>query len=436
MALLIPAIVITVLVLLNGFFVAAEFAIIGVRPTRLAQLADQGNATAQSLLRTLEDREQVDRYIASAQLGITLASLGLGMYGEPAIAHLLEGALHDWFGLEGSAVHTISFIIGLGLVTYLHVVVGEMAPKSVALQYAERTVLALARPMALMQAIFGAPITVLNRIGLAVLRLIGVPPPSEKSRLHTPGELEMIISEGVVGGLIEAQQFNLFENIFDLSELHVGQMMTPRVKVEAVPIDIDAGALDETLLASSYSRLPVYEGDIDHIVGVLHVKSFVSAQMEGEPFDLRQIMDEAVYLPESATAYELMATLEKRRAQFAVVIGEYGGTAGIVTLEDMLEEVVGEVWDEFDVDLQEPVTVIGPGQLLVKGSARLDELNEYVDLSSHEETAGSVGGLLLAHVNLPPQRGDSVTLDGVTLRIEELDGMTIEAVTVEYEVES
>ncbi len=433
MTLLIPAIIIMALVLLNGLFVAAEFAIIGVRPTRLAQLAEQGNPAAHRLSATLQSREQVDRYIATAQLGITLASLGLGMYGEPAIAHLLEQPLHDLLGLQGAAVHTVSFIIGLTVVTYLHVVIGEMAPKSIALQFAERTVLALARPMALIQAIFSIPITVLNQLGLAVLRLIGVPPPSEKSRLHTPGDLEMIISEGVVGGLIDAQEFDLFANIFDLAELSVAQMMTPRIKVQAVPVSTEPAELERMMLDSSHSRLPVYEGDIDHIIGVLHVKSFVTAQLEEQSLSLRQLMDEPVYLPESATAYDLLAALDQRRTQFAVVVGEYGGTAGIVTLEDLLEEVVGEVWDEFDVEQEGPVTLIEPGRLRVRGSARLDELQPYVDLSAYEGKAGSVGGLLLAHVELPPRRGAAVQLGGATLRIEEVDGMTIDRVSVHYD---
>ncbi|MFW6098298.1 MAG: hemolysin family protein [Chloroflexota bacterium] len=432
MTLLVPFVIIIVLVLLNGIFVAAEFAIIGVRHTRMEQLAAEGNATARRLLDTLDDRGKVDRYIASAQLGITLASLGLGMYGEPAIAHLLEDPLHDLFGLTGDIVHTISFFIGLGLITYLHVVIGEMVPKSLALQYAERTVMALARPMALMQAVFSVPITVLNNIGLWVLELVGVPPPKEKSRLHTPGELEMIISEGVVGGLIGAQEFTLFENIFDLDELQVRHMMTPRVKVQAIPVTISAEELSKILGSSPYSRLPVYDGDVDHIIGILHVKAFVAHQLESTEFDLRQLMDEPVFLPESASAYELMSTLEKRRAHFAVVVGQFGGTAGIVTMEDLLEEVVGEVWDEFDVDPQEPVTEIAPGHLLAKGSARLHELAPYVDLSAHGTMADSIGGLVLAHVDLPPRRGDSVELDGVTLRIEDLEGMTVERVAVLY----
>lgn len=432
MDLLVPFIIILILVLLNGMFVAAEFAIIGVRRTRIAQLAEGNSRVARRLLQTLNDRSQVDRYIASAQLGITLASLGLGMYGEPAIAHFLEKPLHDWFSLEGDPAHTVSFIIGLGLITYLHVVVGEMVPKSLALQFAERTVLTLARPMVLMQKLFSIPITVLNQIGLWVLRLLGVPPPEEKSRLHTPDELEMIISEGVVGGLIEAHDSALFGNIFDLNELRVHQMMTPRVKVKAIPVTIDEEALIKKLGSSPYSRFPVYEDTIDHIVGVLHLKDFVIHKLEGTPFDLHEFMAEPVYLPESASAYELFSTLEKRRVHMAIVVGEYGGTAGIVTLEDLLEEVVGEVWDEFDIDLQEPVTVIAPGHLLAKGTARLHELEAFVDLREHTDLAGSIGGLVLANVDLPPRRGETVKFDDVLLRIEDVEGMTVECVSVLY----
>ena len=430
MDLIIPLIIILILVLINGMFVAAEFAILGVRKTRLTQLAEEGNAAARRMLETVKDRAQVDRYIAAAQLGITLASLGLGMYGEPAIAHFIEVPLQEWFGLEGGIVHTISFFIALSLITYLHVVVGEMVPKSLALQYAERTALTLIRPMTLMQKVFSLPINGLNRLALWVLRLLKVPPPKEQSRLHTPNELEMIISEGVAGGLIEAQDFSLFRNIFDLSELSVKQMMTPRVKVEALPVTISESELAEKLGTSPYSRFPVYEGDIDHIVGILHLRDFVTHELEGTPFDLRTMLMKPVFLPASASAYELLSTLEKERVHIAVVVGEYGGTAGIVAMEDILEEVVGEVWDEFDVDMQDPVTVLAPGHLLARGTARLHEVEEFVDLGDH--LPDSIGGLVLANVDLPPGRGDTVTLGDVTLRIEELDGMTIEAVSVLY----
>lgn len=432
MNVIIPFVVILFLVLLNGMFVAAEFAILGVRQTRMAQMAANGNRVAQRLLKIIEDRSKTDRYIAAAQLGITLASLGLGMYGEPAIAHLLEEPLHDWFGLEGDVVHTIGFVVGLGLVTYLHVVIGEMVPKSLALQYAERTVMALARPMALMQTIFSIPITVLNGIGVWVLKMLGVPVPEEKSRLYTPGELEMIISDGVAGGLINAQDFIMFRSIFDLSELQVRQMMTPRVNVTAVPVTISEQPLIDRLGSSPYSRLPVYEGDVDHIVGIIYLEKFAEHQLEGTPYNLREMMEEPVFVPESATAYELLSTFERKLVHMAVVVGEYGGTAGVITLEDILEEVAGEIWDEFDVDLQDPVTVVAPGHLLARGDARLHEVEAFVKVGEYDDLAESVAGLVLAHVDLPPRRGDSAELDDIVLRVEEVDGMTVKSVAILY----
>ena len=432
MNIIIPFVIILILVLLNGMFVEAEFAILGVRRTRMTQMAADGSRVAQRLLEILEDRSKTDRYIATAQLGITLASLGLGMYGEPAIAHLLEEPLHDWFGLEGNIVHTVGFIVGLGMVTYLHVVIGEMVPKSLALQYAERVVMTLARPMALVETILSIPITVLNGIGVWVLKVLGVPPPGKKSRLHTPGELEMVISEGVAGGLIDAQDFVIFRSIFDLSELQVHQLMTPRVKVAAVPVTMGEQALINELGSSPYSRLPVYEGDLDHIVGVVYLRKFAEHQLEETPYDLRELMEEPVFVPETATAHELLSTFESRHVHFAVVVGEYGGTAGIVTLEDVLEEVAGEIWDEFDAHLEEPVTVVAPGHLLARGDARVHEVEEFVDLGDHEEMVDSVAGLMLARVDLPPHRGDSVELANVLLRIEEVDGLTVERVSVLY----
>ena len=305
-----------------------------------------------------------------------------------------------------------------------------MVPKSLALQYAERTSLAVIGPMTLMEKVFALPIGGLNRLAVWVLRQLNVPPPKEKSQLHTPNELEMIISEGVAGGLIEAQDFSLFHNIFDLNELNVHQMMTPRVKVDAIPVTIGEGDLAEKLSTAPFSRFPVYEGDIDHIIGILHLRDFVIHELEGTPYDLRSMLMEPVFLPVSASAYELLSTLEKERAHIAVVVGEYGGTAGVVALEDILEEVVGEVWDEFDVDMKDPVTVLAPGHLLARGTARLDEVEAYVDLGEHPPD--SIAGLVLANVDLPPGRGDLVELGDVTLRIEELEGMTIESVSVLY----
>lgn len=424
--------VILILVLLNGMFVAAEFAIIGVRPTRIDQLAEEGSPIAKRLRYILHNPAQVDRYIASAQLGITLASLGLGMYAEPAIAHLIEKPLHDQFHLEGAIVHTISFFIALGIITYLHVVIGEMVPKSLALQNAERTVFLLATPMLMMQTIFSYPITFLNRIGVLTLRLMGVAPPIEGSRLHTPDELELIISESVVGGLVEAEEQRLIHNIFDFTELHVSQVMTPRPRIEAIPITISEADLLTLMVTSPHSRLPVYEDTIDHIIGVVHLKDLIHQQVRQTTYDLRQLIHQVPFVPEGLQADQLLTRFKAERVHMAIVVDEYGGTAGLVTLEDLIEEVMGDVRDEFDTEEQSDITVVAPGHLLVLGDTRLDEIAEYTPLGKIEEDVESIGGLLLARLPLPPPVGASIEVNGVTLRVEAVDGMTIEKASVRY----
>ncbi len=422
--------IILILILLNGMFVAAEFAIIGVRHSRIEQLAEEGNRTAMRLRNVMRRPAQVDRYIATAQLGITLASLGLGMYGEPAIAHLIEAPLHDFLGLEGDIVHTISFLIGLGIITYLHVVIGEMVPKSLALQNAERTVLVLATPMVLMQTVFSFAITGLNAIGLLTLRLMGVPPPEKGSRLHTPDELELIVSDSVVGGMMEAADQQLLSNIFDFAELRISQIMVPRPKVEAVPVTISEPELLDRMMTSPHNRFPIYENSLDNIVGILHLKDLVNQQLDRQPFDLRQLLHVAPVVPENVMAEDVLEILKKRHVHMAVVIDEYGGTAGIVTLEDLIEEVMGDVRDEFDMAEEPDIVEVEPGHLWVQGGLRLDDLDDYVDLGEHEYDVETVGGLLLALINLPAKAGDEATVNNVRLQVEDVDGLSIEHISV------
>ncbi len=432
---LIDFLIIFILILLNGMFVAAEFAIIGVRPTRIAQLAEQGHGTAKRVQHILKDPNRIDRYIASAQLGITLASLGLGMYGEPVIAHLLEPMLHDVFGLSGEAVHTVSFFIALGIITYLHVVIGEMIPKSLALQSAERVVFALSRPMFIMQTLFSWAITILNNIGLWVLKVIGMPPPSGDERLHTTAELELIISDSAGEGLIEAEEESLIRNIFDFADLTVGQIMMPRPKIEAVPVDISKEDLLEKMFTSIHSRFPVYENDLDHMLGLVHLKDMVHHHLNDAPYDLKELLRDVPFVPEGLPADDLLPILKREQVHLAIVIDEYGGTAGIVTLEDILEEVVGEVRDEFDVDESDHITVVKKGHLEVLGETRFDELAPYLELADDEriQAVDTVGGLMVANMPLPPQEGGEVTVEDVTFRLDSVDGLTVEKVTILFE---
>lgn len=434
MTIIVDFLIIAGLILLNGMFVAAEFAIIGVRPTRIAQLAQEGHGTAKRVQRILNNPAQVDRYIASAQLGITLASLGLGMIGEPAIAHLIEPLLHDVFGLSEEVLHTVSFIFALGLITYLHVVIGEMVPKSLALQSAERVVFALSAPMFLMQSLFSWPITGLNKIGLLVLSLLRVPPPTEGDRLHTSDELELIISDSVVGGMVEEDEKELLHNILDFADVTVGQIMIPRPKIDAVPADISKKTLFDTMLTSIHTRFPVYEGDLDHILGIIHLKDLVHLHLDDAPFELKSLIHEMPFIPESLPAGELLKIL-KRGIHMAIVIDEYGGTAGLVTLEDLVEEVVGEVRDEFDLDEQDEIMMVEPGHLVVLGMTRLDELEKFVPAFDfeHKEDVDTIGGLMVANMPLPPQVGGEVMINDIRFRAESVNGLAVEQVAVFFD---
>ena len=432
MAVLFSFIVILLLIVINGLFVAAEFAIIGVRPTRVERLAAGGNRAARWVHGILEDRRKTDRYIATAQLGITLASLGLGMYAEPAIAHLIEPPLHDWFGLEGAIVHTISFILALGLITYLHVVVGEMVPKSLALQNAEGTVLGLTAVMRPVGKIFSIPVTVLNRIGLWALRLLRIPPPGEESRLYSLDELELLVSESYASGLLEDHELELVANLLDFAEEKVEQVMTPRPRMTSVSIDIGEEELLSLFSTVPYTRLPVFGDNIDDILGVLHLKDLVRQQLAGEPFELRPRLRPMLFVPETLPVKSLLAEFQKQRQQIAIVIDEQGGTLGLVTMEDLLEEVVGEVRDEFDLEEEAPVRLLDTGHLVVQGTVQIEDLESYVAIPRHEHDVQTVGGLVWAELGRRPVVGDEVQIGKVTLRVEDMTGLAVTRVLLLY----
>lgn len=431
MAILFSFFVIAVLIIVNGLFVAAEFSIIGVRQSRIEQLARGGSRAALWVRGVLADRRRTDQYIATAQLGITLASLGLGMYAEPAIAHLIEGPLHDLFGLEGTVVHTISFLAALTLITYLHVVIGEMVPKSLALQSAERTVLTLAVPMRVIGKIFALPVAALNRIGLWTLRLLRVAPPGKDSRLYTLDELELVVSESFAGGLLDERQQELVENILDFSEERVEQVMMPRPQMTAIPVTISEQEMLDILPDTPFSRFPVFRESIDDIIGIVHLKDLVRQQLAGEPFDLSALLRQAVYVPENLPVKSLLSNFKRTHQHMAIVMDEHGGTLGLVTLEDLLEEVVGEVRDEFDLE-EDPITILEPGFLVALGSVQLEELTEYVPFPPHDYDVYTLGGYVMAQLGRRAEVGDKVHAGELTLRVDEVDGLAVKRVAIQY----
>jgi CBS domain containing-hemolysin-like protein len=424
--------IIAILILVNGLFVAAEFAIIGVRPTRVEQLAAEGHRAGRRVQGILDDRQRMDRYIATAQLGITLASLGLGMYAEPAIAHLVERPLHEWLGLEGVIVHTVSFVLALVVITYLHVVIGEMVPKSLALQNAERTVLTLATPMGLIGKAFSIPVTLLNGIGLWTLKLLRVPPPDEDSRLYTLDELGLLVSDSYGEGLFEDHERELVTGILDFAEVCVEQVMVPRVMMAAIPVTIGEEELLAYLSVTPHSRLPVYRDSIDNVIGVLHLRDLVRQQLSEDPFALGSLLRPVSFVPGTLPVRALLSEFQRRRQQIAIVLDEHGGTRGLVTVEDILEEVVGEVRDEFDVEEEPALTVAEPGHLVVQGTVRLADIEAYVSMGHQEQDVRTVGGLVWAQLGRRPEVGDEGAIGDVTFRVDAMAGLTITQVSLFY----
>ncbi len=430
MAFLVPAAVSAVLILINGLFVAAEFAIIGVRRTRIVQLAESGNRVAAGILRILESPVLQDRYISTAQLGITVASLGLGMYAEEAFAELLVGPLEHLGRLAEPAAHTVAAAFALTLLTSLHVVLGEQVPKSLALQSPEDTALRIADPMRMAQRLFGPAVWLLNGLAALVLRLLRIPLVEGHARLHSPEELEMIIEDSYRGGQIDAEEEAMLSKVFHFGEHRVNQVMTHRTRVEAFPLDVSEEQLLEELGRSNHSRFPIYQGDLDNVVGVLHLKDLVRQQIHrpGE-FDLRALLRRAPIVPEYAAVGPLLTSLRRLRLHMAVVIDEFGGTEGIVTLEDLVEEVVGEVQDEFDQELP-PLRQVGPADYVLRGDLPLEELDELSPLGDDLPDVNSVGGLIVALLGSMPAVGDQATWRGMEFTVESVAGRAVRTARV------
>ncbi|MBK7920058.1 MAG: HlyC/CorC family transporter [Chloroflexi bacterium] len=436
-AFLLPFFIILVLVLLNGFFVAAEFSIIGVRPTQLEEMTGtQNGRERQMVLGVLDSRVKQDRYIATAQLGITIASLGLAMYGEPQISHLIEPLIARlWFEPGEALVRSIGYVVALSLMTYLHVVLGEMVPKSIALHDAASLVLWLARPMQFAQALLIIPVRLLNSVGNWLLRVFKVPPAEGHARVLSPEEIELLVTESAEGGLLNEDEEEMIRNIFDFSDRLAGQVMTPRTRVQAISLDTPREELLQIMTESRHSRFPVYENDLDHIVGILHLKDLIRQTMRPDSrFDIRLIMRSAPAVPEDYPVESLLAAFKSQKLHMAIVLDEFGGMAGIVSLEDLVEEIVGEVRDEFDLE-KEPFVVLSPGVIEAAGDYLVDDITELVFLGEKESLPDveTIGGLVVAKLGRPPEVNDEVTYgEHVVFRVLDIDRLAVTRVRIDF----
>jgi CBS domain containing-hemolysin-like protein len=429
------------LVLANGFFVATEFALVSVRRTRVQQLAAEGNRRAHQVLGELQ---QLDTYIAATQLGITIASLGLGWIGEPAVATLIEpliGSLGFIPEATRSAItHTIAIAIAFSIITTLHIVLGELAPKSIALQRPEQTVLWAARPIHIFYLALRPAIVFLNTIGNAVVRAIGIEPASGHQLVQSAEELRLAVEASREAGLVEDSAHDLVDRALLFPDLEAQHAMVPRTEMAAVPVEASLDDIVQTALQTGHTRLPVYEGDLDHIVGVVNVKQLLplalAARDETEAastssFCLADVMTEVIAIPDTAPASALLPQLRDAHTPMAIVIDEYGGTAGLITLVDLRESLVGEITDEL-----EPVSTNGrvtaDGSFSLDGLTTLLEAKEFYQLDlENDADVETVGGYVFSHLGRPAVVGDEVsTADGHILRAEELDGLRVARIRV------
>lgn len=428
---LVPSLIIALLILLNGLFVAAEFAIVAAPRTRLAQAAERGSKAAANVLHIQGTPAQQNRYLATAQICITGASLGLGMYGEHTVAEWLHEPLSRITPLAGPLSHTVATILAIGILTYLHVVLGEMVPKSLAIQHAEAAALRLNGPMDVLRKLFLPVVLVLNGVGNGIVRLMGIRPANAQTRFFSADELEYLMEESAEVGLVEPAEQLFIENIFDLRQRSVGQVMTRRKQIVGLPVTAGEQETLRFVCQKRHSRYPIYDKGLDDIIGVLHVKTLArqQANRERQPFDLRQLTRPVAFVPESLPLDQMLTRFRRDRRQLAIVVDEYGGTAGLVTLEDLIEEVVGEILDEFDLEIA-PLERLTDGLVRVRGDLLVDELNQLCDLHLKHPEADTVGGLVMASLGRLAEQGDCVAVDGVTLEVEAVEGLAVQTVLV------
>lgn len=420
---------ITILIAFNSLYVAAEFATVSARRSRLAQMAEEGSRTARMLLPYVEDVHQLDMYVAACQIGITISSLVLGFYGQASLTTILTALMSDLGSFSVAAAQPIAFIIVLALLTVLQVVLGELVPKNIGVQYPEWLATLTIIPMKWSLILFKPLIWLFNGSGRLILRIIGLSEATEQAHIHAPDEILMLVEESGAGGLLKEEERRLLENTLRLRELAVRQVMIPRTRMVAAPVDLPSDELLKLLAESPFSRLPLYSESVDKIVGLVHLKDLLCLHRQDHPQDVRQIMREVQFLFENTAVEEAFFRLQQQQYNVAIVLDEYGGTAGMVTLEDLIEEIFGELQDEFDVDIP-AVQIQSDNRVVVRGDTLVADLNEWLDLYLSHAEVDTIGGLILNELGRIPEEMEEICIEGVIVRIDSMEGNGVKSVSL------
>ena len=404
------------LVAANGFFVAAEFALVGVRRSRIEALAAAGSRKAKRLLGLLDN---LNAYLSASQLGITLASLGLGWIGEPVIARLLE---RPFYGLSNTLRHALAFGIAFSIISTLHIVLGEQAPKLFGLARAERVALGTALPMLAFYRVFQWPIRALDWASARIVRLVGLQASSEHASTYTEAELRQLIDRSRESGHLRAEERRLIHRVFEFSNTLVREAMVPRTAIAAISSESSLEKITKAFEQNRYSRLPVYRESIDNVIGFVHSKDVMPYLLQPENFRLEDVMQPPLYVVDTARLEDVLRQMQKGKVHFGFVVDEHGGLEGIITLEDLLEEIVGEISDEHDEEVNEQITPAGEGEFLLEGGLAVRDLNRRLKLSLPESEAyTTVGGFLMTVAGHVLKPGETVQHNGLVFRVERVE---------------
>ncbi len=413
--------IVSLMIFLNALYVGAEFATVGSRRTRIQQMAANGNKSAQKLLPYLTDHKKLDDYVATCQVGITISSLALAIVGEKLVAPLLP------FN-TGDDVSPISTIIVLALFTVLQVIMGELFPKSIAVQFPEKLALAVLTPIRWSQFVLRPIIWVCNGTAKLLLRLMGREYKDGHGHIFAPEEIEILVSESHEGGLLEDDERQYLRNAFRLRDLNAKQVMVHRTKLVAADIDTSASALLALALKVGYTRIPVYRENIDNIVGFIHIKDAFRLQVAGDE-DIKPVVRKLLEVPETLPALELWERLNRERHYIAIVFDEHGSTTGMISLEDLIEEIFGELQDEFDHE-NALMRRNADGRLHLRGDLLVSDVNEYLELALPEDDADTIGGLVFMSLGRRPEVGDETVINNMKLRVERMDDVRVAEVSL------
>jgi CBS domain containing-hemolysin-like protein len=418
---------IVLLIALTAFFVAVEFAIVKVRGSRIDQLVAEGRKNAAAAKKVVS---HLDEYLSACQLGITITALGLGWLGEPTVERLFH-PLFAAVGMNAAVTHLISLVVAFAIVTFIHVVVGELAPKSIAIQKAEEVTLLFAKPIILFYKLMYPFIWSLNHSARVLVGLFGIKPASEHELAHSEEELRILLSESLKSGEINQNEWRYVNNIFEFDERSAKEIMVPRTEMSCINIDDSLEVVTQIIKTENYSRYPVMDRDKDDIIGVLNVKMLLTAKLTNQQVNIRSFTQPIIRVVETIPIHDLLVRMQTKGIHMAILIDEYGGTSGLVTVEDLIEEIIGEIRDEFDRDEVSKIRRLKRNDYIIDAKVPIRDVNKLLEIDLSAEEVDTIGGWFLSRkADAEVSVGEKVEEEGCMFRIHEADGYHIKYLEV------